>query len=79
MSRRGNGYDNAVMEAFFSSVKSELADRFESCGVAKTELFEYIDVFYNQRRRHSTVGHVSPTAFEQRALSAATSERCVGL
>ena len=60
MSRRGNCHDNAVMEAFFSSLKSELADRFESCGEAKMELFDYIEVFYNQRRRHSTIGYVSP-------------------
>jgi putative transposase len=42
------------MESFFSSVKSEVADRFDSCGEAKMELFDYIEVFYNQRRRHST-------------------------
>jgi transposase InsO family protein len=66
MSRRGNCYDNAVMEAFFSSVKFETADRFESCGVAKMELFDYIEVFYNQRRRHSTIGQISPAEFERR-------------
>jgi putative transposase len=65
MSRRGNCYDNAVMESFFSSVKSELRDRFDSCGEAKMELFDYIEVFYNQRRRHSTIGQVSPAAFEK--------------
>ena len=67
MSRRGDCYDNAVMESFFSSVKSETADRFESCGVAKMELFDYVEVFYNQRRRHSTLGQISPAAFERRA------------
>jgi transposase InsO family protein len=67
MSRRGNCYDNAVMEAFFSSLKSELADRFPSCGEAKMELFDYIEVFYNQRRRHSTLGYISPALFERRA------------
>ena len=67
MSRRGDCYDNAVMEAFFSSLKSELADRFESCGEAKMALFDYIEVFYNQRRRHSTLGYVSPAAFERAA------------
>jgi putative transposase len=67
MSRRGNCYDNAVMEAFFSSVKSEVADRFTSCGEAKMELFDYIEVFYNQRRRHSTLGQISPAEFEKRA------------
>jgi len=65
MSRRGNCYDNAVMESFFSSVKSELGDRFDSCGEGKMELFDYIEVFYNQRRRHSTIGQVSPAAFEK--------------
>jgi hypothetical protein len=57
---------NAVMEAFFSSVKSETADRFASCGVAKMESFDYIKVFYNQRRRHSTLGQISPVEFERR-------------
>jgi len=68
MSRRGNCYDNAVMEAFFSTVKHELADRFDSCGDAKMALFDYIEVFYNQRRRHSTLGQVSPAAYERRAI-----------
>lgn len=57
----------AVMEAFFSTVKTELADRFESCGEAKMQLFDFIEVFYNQRRRHSTIGDVSPAAFERAA------------
>lgn len=70
MSRRGDCYDNAVMESFFSTVKSELADRFESFGEAKMELFDYIEVFYNQRRRHSTLGQISPAAFERRAAVA---------
>jgi transposase InsO family protein len=78
MSRRGNCHDNAVMEAFFSSLKSELADRFESCGAAKMALFDYIEVFYNQRRRHSTIGYVSPAAFERRALLTRTSSPTVG-
>ena len=66
MSRRANSYDNAVMEAFFSTVKSEVADRFDSCGEAKMELFDFIEVFYNQRRRHSTLGQISPAEFERR-------------
>jgi len=70
MSRRGNCYDNAVMESFFSTVKSELADRFASFSEAKMELFDYIEVFYNQRRRHSTLGQISPAAFERRASAA---------
>jgi len=75
MSRRGNCYDNAVMESFFSTVKSELREHFDSCGEAKMELFEYIEVFYNQRRRHSTIGYVSPAVYEQQALTAHVSER----
>jgi transposase InsO family protein len=69
MSRRGNCYDNAVMESFFSTVKSELGEHFESHGAAKTELFDYIEVFYNQRRRHSTLGQISPAAFERQAAA----------
>jgi transposase InsO family protein len=69
MSRRGDCYDNAVMESFFSTVKSELADRFGSFGEAKMELFDYIEVFYNQRRRHSTLGQISPAAFERRTAA----------
>jgi transposase InsO family protein len=66
MSRRGNCYDNAVMESFFSTVKFELGEHFESCGEAKMQLFDYIEVFSNQRRRHSTLGQISPAAFERR-------------
>ena len=71
MSRRGNCYDNAVMESFFSTVKSELGERFDSYGDAKMALFDYIEVFYNQWRRHSTLGQISPAAFERRATQAA--------
>ena len=71
MSRRGNCYDNAVMEAFFSTVKNEVGERYESHGEAKGQLFDYIEVFYNQRRRHSTLGQISPAAFEQRAQTQA--------
>jgi transposase InsO family protein len=70
MSRRGNCHDNAVMESFFSTVKNELADRFASFSEAKMEVFNYIEVFYNQRRRHSTLGQISPAAFERRATAA---------
>jgi transposase InsO family protein len=69
MSRRGNCYDNAVMEALFSSVKAELRERFDSRDEAKRELFTYIEVFYNQRRRHSTIGYRSPAAYERQARS----------
>jgi Integrase core domain len=80
MSRRGNCWDNAVMESFFSTVKSELADRFDSCGEAKMELFDFIEVFYNQRRRHSTIGQISPAAYERHASSEGMDamENCTG-
>ena len=71
MSRRGNGFDNSVMEAFFSTLKSEVGERFPSHGDAKAELFDYIEVFYNQRRRHSSAGRMSPAAFERRTTQAA--------
>jgi len=67
MSRRGNCYDNAVMESWFSTLKSEAGERFESYAHAKEALFDYIEVFYNQRRRHSTLGQISPAEFEKRA------------
>ena len=69
MSRRGNCYDNAVMESFFSTVKSERREHFESNGEAKMEVFDYIEVFSNQRRRHSTLGQISPAAFERCAAA----------
>jgi transposase InsO family protein len=69
MSRRGNCYD-AVMEAFFSTVKSELGERFGSHGDAKMQLFDYIEVFYNQRRRHSSIGRISPAEHERRTAAA---------
>ena len=71
MSRRGNCYDNAVMEAFFSTVKNEVGERYESHGEAKGQLFDYIEVFYNQRRRHSSAGRMSPAAFERKMTQAA--------
>ena len=70
MSRRADCYDNAVMESFFATVKKEEADRFPSYSDAKMALFDYIEVFYNQRRRHSTLGQISPAAFERRAAAA---------
>ena len=71
MSRRGNCYDNAVMEAFFSTVKNEVGECFITHADAKAELFDYLEVFYNQRRRHSTLGQISPAEFERRAAQAA--------
>ena len=71
MSRRGNCYDNAVMESWFATVKSEEGEHFHSYTHAKEALFDYIEMFYNQRRRHSTLGQISPAAFERRAAQAA--------
>jgi transposase InsO family protein len=65
MSRRGNCYDNAVAESWFSTLKSELGERFESYAETKEHLFDYIEVFYNQRRRHSALDYVSPGEYER--------------
>lgn len=65
MSRRGNCYDNAAMESWFSTLKSELGEHFESGADAKAKLFDYIEVFYNQERMHSTIGYASPAQFER--------------
>jgi len=73
MSRRGDCFDNAVMESFFATLKGELAERFGTVDEAKTALFDYIEVFYNQRRRQSTLGQISPAAFERRPVQAALS------
>jgi hypothetical protein len=67
MSRKGNCYDNAAMESWFSTLKSELGERFESYGVAKGEVFDYIEVFYDQQRRHSSLGYESPAEHERSA------------
>jgi putative transposase len=68
MSRRGNCYDNAVMESWNSTVKNELGERFESPADAKVKLFDYIEVFYNQQRLHSSIDYAAPAEFE-RALT----------
>jgi transposase InsO family protein len=72
MSRTGNCWDNAVMEAFFSRLKIELADRFDTLEQARRDLFKHLEGFYNTRRRHSTLGYVSPAVFEARARSTRT-------
>lgn len=64
MSRRGDCYDNAAMESWFSTYKAELGEWFESYAESKEKTFDYIEVFYNQQRRHSSLGYVSPAAFE---------------
>ena len=65
MSRRGNCYDNAVVESWFKTLKAELGSRFNNHGHAKDELFDYIEVFYNQQRRHSAIGYISPAEYER--------------
>jgi len=66
MSRRGNCWDNAVAESFFSSLKKERIRRqvYRTRDLAKADIFEYIEMFYNRTRRHSHLGGVSPEAFE---------------
>jgi putative transposase len=68
MSRPGNCWDNAVVESFFASLKTELVYRrqFQRRQEAQTAIFAYIEGFYNRRRRHSTLGYLSPVEFEQR-------------
>lgn len=65
MSRRGNCWDNAAMESWNSTLKSELGERFESPSDAKVKLFDYIEVFYNQTRLHSSLDYASPAEFER--------------
>jgi putative transposase len=66
MSRKGNCYDNAVMESFFGTLKTELThhETFATRDEARQTLFEYIEVFYNRKRRHSALGYRSPTEYE---------------
>jgi len=65
MSRVGNCYDNAVMESFFGTLKMECATRqFASHTQARTQIFEYIEAWYNRQRLHSSLGYLSPEEFE---------------
>jgi putative transposase len=66
LSRRGNCWDNAVAESFFATLKVELASeaRWLTRAAAQRALFDYVEVFYNGQRRHSSLGYVSPRAFE---------------
>ena len=67
MSRKGECYDNAVAESFFGTLKTEWVDDadYRTREEAKQSLFEYIEVFYNQQRRHSYLGYLSPSEFER--------------
>lgn len=67
MSAKGNAYDNAVAESFFSNLKNELVHHcdFHTREAARVAIFDYIEIFYNRQRRHQTLGYVSPMQFEQ--------------
>jgi putative transposase len=69
MSRSGNVWDNAAMESFFSSLKTERTGNktYRTRDQAKADVFDYIERFYNSKRRHSTIGYLSPMEFERRA------------
>jgi len=66
MSRTGNCYDNAVMESFFRTLKAECVDLhvFQSHDLARSILFEFLEVYYNRQRLHSTLAYCTPAAFE---------------
>src|SRR5215207_1208629 len=69
MSRSGDVWDNAAMESFFSSLKTERTARktYRTRDEAKADVFDYIECFYNPKRRHSTIGYMSPVEFEMQA------------
>lgn len=66
MSRTGDYYDNAPAESFFSRLKTELVHhrKYATRAEARHSIFEYLEVFYNRKRRHSSLGYLSPEAFE---------------
>ncbi len=72
MSRKGECWDNACVESFFGTLKRELIHhrRYQTREEARQEIFEYLEVFYNRQRRHSTLGYRSPAEFEARAAVA---------
>jgi len=71
MSRKGDCYDNAVAESFFSTLKNELTydRRFESRRHARSEIFKFIEIYYNRQRLHQSLGYVTPDAMELRAVA----------
>lgn len=71
MSRSGNVWDNAAMESFFSSMKTERTARkvYRTRDQARADVFDYIERFYNPQRRHSTIGYLSPMEFERMAAA----------
>ena len=71
MSRLGNCYDNAVMESFFHSLKVEQVhhDDYRTRDEARSAIFDYIEIFYNRQRKHSSIGYLSPVAFEESGVA----------
>ena len=69
MSGKGNCYDNAVMESFYHTLKVELVygQRYRTRGEAQTSVFDYIEIFYNKQRLHSSLDYQTPEAFERAA------------
>ncbi len=67
MSKKGDCYDNALMESFFGTLKEECVERqtYQTRAEARNAVFEYIEVFYNRQRIHSSLGYVSPVTYEQ--------------
>jgi len=66
MSGTGNCYDNAMMESFFATLKTEgVTQRYATRALARHDIFEFIELWYNRQRRHSALGYLSPLAFEQ--------------
>jgi putative transposase len=72
MSDKGSCYDNAVVESFFASLKRERTNRrkYQTRDEARADVFDYIERFYNRKRRHGTIGYISPVQFEKRTMRA---------
>jgi len=72
MSHKGSCYDNAVVESFFASLKRERTKRrkYQTRNQARADVFDYIERFYNRKRRHGTIGNISPVQFENRTMRA---------
>lgn len=73
MSRKGNCYDNAVAESFFATLEFELLSQYDwaTRDAARRAIFSHIEIWYNRKRRHSTLGYMSPTDYEAELLAAA--------
>jgi transposase InsO family protein len=79
MSGKGNCYDNAAMESFFHTLKTEHVyfERYQTRDQAKHSIFEYIEVFYNRQRRHSTLDYKTPLTFENNYQQQTQSSSCL--